>query len=334
MSFISNQRRYYTVLFHASFLAFSVSLTVSIFVTNFLKDLIGRPRPDFLDRCKPREGTPTNVFVDSSVCTNTNMYVLKDGFKSLPSGHSSFAFGAFFFLSLWMAGQFGVFSQAPAFASKGNGVKGLICTFPTLIACFIAISRTEDYRHRGSDVIAGTLIGVVFAWLSYRIFFPPLTADDCDTPYVLSTLNAYETAESRDGYEISDDPADIEANIGYHGSLSTTYRNIPEFGNNLNNRNSGVSLPSSSVSQSHLHRMSSKTPLVASQSIPFDSSLYSTPPTGREIAGPRHGQPLTPKNDGLDFPIPSPSSVQGQGSFELQNTPASSNNMLSNHNSS
>lgn len=195
---MSSFKRYKFVLFHVSLLAFAISVLMNGFVTNFLKVYIGRPRPDFLARCQPAEGTDQEGLVDVSVCTTTDMSSLKDGFKSLPSGHASISFSAFYFLSLWMAGQLNVFSPNAPNSTNGTSLKAIVSSYPILLATYVAISRTEDYRHRGSDIIAGSLLGGIIAWISYRLFFPALAAPDCETPYVLRQVLMEEITDNDD----------------------------------------------------------------------------------------------------------------------------------------
>lgn len=47
----------------------------------------------------------------------------------------------------------------------------------------IAISRCEDYRHDVWDVTAGSMLGILVAWLTYRRYYPNLRSRYCDTPY-------------------------------------------------------------------------------------------------------------------------------------------------------
>jgi diacylglycerol diphosphate phosphatase/phosphatidate phosphatase len=56
-----------------------------------LKNLIGKPRPDLVDRCQPIQGStdPVLGLSNSTICTQTDNAILKDGFRSFPSGHSS-----------------------------------------------------------------------------------------------------------------------------------------------------------------------------------------------------------------------------------------------------
>src|SRR5688500_15634994 len=73
---------------HAS-LRLMIGLTSILMITALIKNTIGRPRPDFIDRCQPREGSvdPLHGLSDYAICTRTEL--LKDGFKSFLSGHSS-----------------------------------------------------------------------------------------------------------------------------------------------------------------------------------------------------------------------------------------------------
>lgn len=63
---------------------------------------MGRARPDLIARCKPKEGTPEHELVTYLVCTETDHHTLHDGFRSFPSGHSSFSFAGLGYLSLFV----------------------------------------------------------------------------------------------------------------------------------------------------------------------------------------------------------------------------------------
>ena len=81
-----------------------LGLLVAIILTNFLTDMVknaaGRPRPDLLSRCKPARGTADNTLVAYTVCTEANKGLLNEGWRSFPSGHSSFSFSGLGYLSL------------------------------------------------------------------------------------------------------------------------------------------------------------------------------------------------------------------------------------------
>lgn len=61
-------------------------------ITNALKNATGKPRPDLIDRCQPAKGSvdaPVYGLSNITICTQTDNAILKDGFRSFPSGHSS-----------------------------------------------------------------------------------------------------------------------------------------------------------------------------------------------------------------------------------------------------
>ncbi|KKF92965.1 Diacylglycerol pyrophosphate phosphatase 1 [Ceratocystis platani] len=112
---------------HIGFLGMALSLFLGWFVTNGLKNLEGRPRPDLLARCQPDlknvakyyvggyrlPNTSNSTYlpghlVSADICTNKDHEVLDDGFRSFPSGHASSAAAGLIYLSLFLASKFSV----------------------------------------------------------------------------------------------------------------------------------------------------------------------------------------------------------------------------------
>ncbi|KAL8974361.1 MAG: hypothetical protein Q9197_001406 [Variospora fuerteventurae] len=162
---------------HVTILGLLISLLLTSFLTDTFKNAIGRPRPDLLARCKPAKGTPTNKLVTIAVCTEKNHHTLHDGWRSFPSGHSSFAFSGLGYLSLVLAGQLHTFRPRTDF------LRALAALAPTVCAAMIAVSRCEDYRHDVYDVTVGSALGFTIAYLSYRRYYPALRSRRCDAPY-------------------------------------------------------------------------------------------------------------------------------------------------------
>lgn len=162
---------------HVSILGLFISLILASFLTNVIKNAVGRPRPDLIDRCKPKKGTPQHGLVTIDVCTQKSHHVLHDGWRSFPSGHSSFAFSGLGYLALFLAGQMHVFRPRTDLA------RVLLALAPLIGAALIAISRCEDYRHDVYDVTIGSIIGMLVAYFSYRRYYPSLKSPRCDTPY-------------------------------------------------------------------------------------------------------------------------------------------------------
>ena len=140
-------------------------------ITGTFKNTIGKPRPDLIDRCQPRDLTDPQPFGLSNftICTQTDRSILDDGFKSFPSGHSSSSFSGLFFLSLYLAGKLHVTD------AKGEVWRVIVVAIPAIGAGLIAGSRIMDARHHPFDVISGSLLGILVAWASYRQYFPSLS---------------------------------------------------------------------------------------------------------------------------------------------------------------
>ncbi|KIV99299.1 uncharacterized protein PV09_08961 [Verruconis gallopava] len=194
---------------HVALLGLAISFILASFITDVIKNAVGRPRPDLIARCKPRKGTPAHQLVTYEVCTETNHHVLHDGWRSFPSGHSSSAFSGLGYLSMFVAGQLHVLRPRTDLA------KALVAIAPLLGAALIAISRCEDYRHDVWDVSAGSAIGFVVALFSYKRYFPPLRKRNCDVPYPtpceMATRQKGKTkARARDEEEELADAGDFE----------------------------------------------------------------------------------------------------------------------------
>lgn len=176
---------------HVTYLGLVIALVLTAFLTDLVKNLVGRPRPDLIARCKPAAGTPRDVLVTISVCTETAHHTLHDGWRSFPSGHSSFAFAGLGHMTLFLAGQTRIFAHARSGAGAGAAEKvvrgdlgrALLCLAPLLVATWIAISRCQDYRHDVYDVCVGSLLGWTVTYWSYRRYWPRVSSSRCDEPH-------------------------------------------------------------------------------------------------------------------------------------------------------
>ena len=139
------------------------------------------------------------------ICQNTNQAVVLDGFAAWPSGHSSFAFAGLLYFSLWLCSKFAVAVPSSAarqsLERKEDGKVGIysystwrpegnknlrmqvaappiylltIALIPLGGALYICGSRWADNQHVGWDILAGALIGALFAWLGFRWYHPPI----------------------------------------------------------------------------------------------------------------------------------------------------------------
>ncbi|KAF2007231.1 lipid phosphate phosphatase-like protein 1 [Amniculicola lignicola CBS 123094] len=160
-----------------------LSVGFAFTITGALKNAIGKPRPDLIDRCKldPKKTDELLASIGAKfsdkkfllatidMCTQKDHAILQDGFKSFPSGHSSTAFAGLFYLSLYLAAKLHILD------SKGEVWKGFVVLIPSLGAALVAGSRIMDARHHPFDVLSGSLMGILVAWASYRQYFPPVS---------------------------------------------------------------------------------------------------------------------------------------------------------------
>ncbi|KAJ9095959.1 hypothetical protein QFC21_005321 [Naganishia friedmannii] len=183
-------RSFYDAQVGALGLALSLGLTVTL--TDIIKITVGRPRPDLISRCQPPESytsNPVHGLTTWHVCTRTDL--LNDGFRSFPSGHASFGWCGMVYLALFLAAKMHVLNK------RGYTFKSWILLIPIAAASLISVSRTMDYRHHATDVIAGGIIGTLMAWYAYRQFYPPLAAPNSHRPYSprIAHEDAHITAE-------------------------------------------------------------------------------------------------------------------------------------------
>lgn len=114
----------------------ALSCASAFFITQGIKNLVGVPRPDLLDRCQPdlinlsnyyvggygQEFDPRWMLVSADICTQTDQYMLRDGFRSFPSGHSSFSWSGLLYLSLFLCSKFGI--QIPYLPQQNVSYQG------------------------------------------------------------------------------------------------------------------------------------------------------------------------------------------------------------------
>ncbi|GBC07864.1 hypothetical protein RclHR1_07740003 [Rhizophagus clarus] len=154
---------------HHGSLGLLLSVSLTLLITETFKILVGRPRPDLIDRCQPiKSSADAQVYglSSSEICTRTDL--LNDGFKSFLSAHASISFAGLGFLSFYLAGKLHVFDR------KGHTYKGFIAVAPLILATYIAISRTQDYRHHWQDVLSGSILGFVLGFYAYHQYYPLL----------------------------------------------------------------------------------------------------------------------------------------------------------------
>lgn len=160
--------------FHCAMVMLWVSIGVTGMLTNVLKFKISNFRPDFIERCVPKEGftkdSGTAMAYVSEACLQPNLRFLVEGMKSTPSGHSSMIACGCWYAWRWIydhvtrpAISSTSTSTSTTTGSKLSSISSRIdirtIWLPVLIAT-VMVSRLVDHRHHWYDVIAGCLLGL------------------------------------------------------------------------------------------------------------------------------------------------------------------------------
>ncbi|OCK76683.1 acid phosphatase/Vanadium-dependent haloperoxidase [Lepidopterella palustris CBS 459.81] len=107
---------------NVGWMGLALSLATSYMITQGMKQLFGKPRPDLLARCNTNmtsipttkvssDGTslsPLWVLVSATICQQTDTNILNDGFRSFPSGHSSLSWAGLLYLTLFLCSKFAI----------------------------------------------------------------------------------------------------------------------------------------------------------------------------------------------------------------------------------
>ncbi|CAG9133985.1 unnamed protein product [Plutella xylostella] len=133
---------------------------------NMAKNVIGRPRPNFFDVCKPSIDCDApewqNRYIQSSDyhCTGQgSAHLLQDTRKSFLSGHSAITAFAMVYVALYLESRM-----------QWRGMRFLRHTLQFLAimaSWFTALSRVTDYKHHWSDVLAGYSMGFIVAVVTW-----------------------------------------------------------------------------------------------------------------------------------------------------------------------
>lgn len=148
------------------------SAILTTFTTDLLKLYAGRLRPDFLSRLEALGYASTDASLPDPMANpgyycklNSKHSTLREGRLSFPSGHSSTSFSLCTTMCLFL------FAHLRPFAYRGSLLRLLIALLPSTFAFFCAVSRTRDYKHHFSDVMAGSLLGIGCTMLVYNLCF-------------------------------------------------------------------------------------------------------------------------------------------------------------------
>jgi len=121
---------------HTGWLGLGLAIASAFLITQGMKNLFGKPRPDLLSRCQPdlanraqhviggfSEVSEVFLVYSATICQQPDKEKLDDGFRSFPSGHSSFSASGLIYLSLFIASKLAItIPFLPATASTPEGL--------------------------------------------------------------------------------------------------------------------------------------------------------------------------------------------------------------------
>ncbi|KAH8419581.1 hypothetical protein KR222_007105 [Zaprionus bogoriensis] len=143
-------------------------LAMLTFTTILTKLCIGRLRPHFYAVCQPmlpdgstcHDAQNEGRYIDSYTCSNANVtdFLFEQLNQSFPSGHASLMMYSMLYLAIYL--------QAALSTRISKLLKHLLQFLFVMFGWYVSLTRITDYWHHWSDVLAGALLGVLFAWLT------------------------------------------------------------------------------------------------------------------------------------------------------------------------
>jgi len=155
------------------------SFGITFFLSNALKLIFGRKRPNFFAYCDYkgfRTAMSTGNFTDYNSQTipgnpGSEMYCsadlgdLLDSQFSFPSSHSSLSFAGLGYLSYFIHMLF--FTHRTK--KDWFHLKTIVFIFPLFSAVVVCATRTRDYYHNFDDILAGAVLGFLIASFIFYI---------------------------------------------------------------------------------------------------------------------------------------------------------------------
>lgn len=151
------------------------------------KFLCGRLRPHFIEVCQPNVDCSLEInryaYISNYTCNRTEMNLIKAARASFPSAHSAVAFYSALYTIAYLNRI-----RITVWSSRFPGYALQFILF--LTAWYTSLTRVHDNMHHWTDVLAGGIIGTIFALIVINYVEPPKPRLDRDIVQELRCLNA------------------------------------------------------------------------------------------------------------------------------------------------
>ncbi|KAI4242970.1 MAG: hypothetical protein L6R42_010861 [Xanthoria sp. 1 TBL-2021] len=179
---------------HTGWLGLGLSLALSFVLTQGMKNLFGKPRPDLLSRCNPDYENQAEYALDSFAGLTYLALYLASKFSItvpylLPFSHASPSSSTSTFANSQKPTR--PDSSSPTLPAPSSSTQQhqtplrsqsaappvyllLLPFIPICLAIYISSTRYSDFRHHGFDILFGSLMGAVLSWFSFRMYHLPI----------------------------------------------------------------------------------------------------------------------------------------------------------------
>lgn len=153
---------------HPSFLeiyrllwVFAFGACVSQLTTDIAKYSIGRLRPHFIDICQPSinvnkcNDSHRYILPTEFRCLNPDTFRVRESRLSFMSGHASFSAYCMVFIAMYLQSRF--------IWNYSKLLRPFLQVALLYSAYYTALSRISDYKHHWSDVLTGSIQGIIVA---------------------------------------------------------------------------------------------------------------------------------------------------------------------------
>jgi hypothetical protein len=237
-------------------------------LTDFIKVVVGRLRPNFLDVCRPDRSiselcSPNNHLNKTHLvpevdfkCLNYDKPQIEESRKSFPSGHASLSFYSMVFLILFIH---------HSWKSKRMGLlPRFIQFFLFMLALYSTLTRSIDNKHHVGDMIAGICLGTLIGCLTFFFLTDFLKKD--------ALKKRFRNSE----YQKCNDYLDNESNSGVSTNSSRSSNGCLVFSSNSIENN---------TNPSNLNEIERKRPLIThldNENVIVLNELVNTPFTNND----------------------------------------------------